>query len=178
MRAKSSLTTCITSKTAPSCSTWSSWCRPCGSSCSVKARAECVRWRVRHGVLAIDIGADRGCASVGLPRMTPDFPALAILHGGCALMYAVLSTLIIIARPLSRTGTWLALACLMTAFWAAAVVVYPNTATSGPPGWLELARAAAWYGFILHLYRRSVVTRGLLMQAFSTMGLLGLLLAG
>jgi len=73
---------------------------------------------------------------------------------------------------------WLALACLITALWATAVVRYPETPTTGLAGWLELGRAAAWYVFILHLYRRSVAARGQLMQAFSTMGLLAFLMVG
>src|SRR5262249_53662871 len=61
---------------------------------------------------------------------------------------------------------------------AVAVVLFWTRPTTGVPGWLELARAAAWYAFILHLYRRSVAARGQLMQAFSTMGLLALLVVG
>ncbi len=73
---------------------------------------------------------------------------------------------------------WLASACLTTALWAASVVWSRESPTSGLAGWLELARAAAWYGFILHLYRRSVAANWQLMQAFSTMGLLALLVVG
>jgi putative PEP-CTERM system histidine kinase len=110
--------------------------------------------------------------------MSFDFPAMIVLHGGCALVYAALCALILARRPLSRTAAWLAAACLVTALWAVAVVVFWTTPATGLAGWLELARAAAWYGFILHLYRRSVAARGQLMQAFSTMGLLALLVVG
>jgi len=110
--------------------------------------------------------------------MSFDFPAMAVLHGACALVYAFLCALILAGRPLSRTAGWLAFACLITALWALSVVLFRYTPTSGLPGWLELARSAAWYAFILHLYRRSVATRGQLMQAFSTMGLLALLVVG
>jgi putative PEP-CTERM system histidine kinase len=110
--------------------------------------------------------------------MNLDFSALAVLHGGCAFVYAVLCALIVVQRPLSRTAAWLALACLVTALWALSVVLFRTDPASGIPGWLELARAAAWYGFILHLYRRSVAARGQLMQAFSTMGLLAFLVVG
>jgi putative PEP-CTERM system histidine kinase len=103
---------------------------------------------------------------------------MVTLHGGCALVYAILGTLVLLRRPVSRTAAWLSFACLVTALWAAAVVVFQTTPYSGPPAWLELARSAAWYGFILHLYRRSVAVRGQLMQAFSTMGLLALLVVG
>ena len=110
--------------------------------------------------------------------MSFNFPAMMTLHGGGAAIYAILCGLILVRRPLSRSAAWLALACLITALWAAAVVLCPSTPTSGLPGWLELARSAAWYAFILHLYRRSVAASGQLMQAFSTMGLLGFLVVG
>ncbi len=106
-------------------------------------------------------------------------PALVLLHAGCAALYVGLATLILIRRPPSRTGLWLAGACLVTAAWAASVVTatWPNP-LGGVAGWLEVARSAAWYGFILHLYRRSVTVHRQLIQAFTTMGLLALLLVG
>lgn len=110
--------------------------------------------------------------------MNLDFPAMVALHGGCAVVYAILCALILVRWPLSRTAMWLAVACLVTAAWALAVVLFQAAPASGAPGWLELARSAAWYGFILHLYRRSVAVRGQLMQAFSTMGILALLTVG
>ena len=110
--------------------------------------------------------------------MSVAFSAMVVLHGGCALVYAVLCALILLRRPLSRTAGWLAFACFVTALWAFSVVMFRFNPASGPPGWLELARSAAWYGFILHLYRRSVAARWQLMQAFSTMGLLALLVVG
>ena len=122
--------------------------------------------------------AIHGCRADNLALMSLEFSALVVLHGACALVYALLSALIVVRRPLSRTAAWLALACLVTAFWAVSVVLFRDTPTTGLPGWLELARAGAWYGFILHLYRRSVAARGQLMQAFSTMGLLALLVVG
>jgi len=110
--------------------------------------------------------------------MSVDFSALVVLHGACAIVYAALCALILGRPPLARTAVWLALACLMTALWAVAVVVFRGHPASGAPGWLELARSAVWYAFILHLYRRTVAARGQLMQAFSTMGLLGFLVVG
>jgi putative PEP-CTERM system histidine kinase len=110
--------------------------------------------------------------------MSLGLSALVVLHGACALVYVGLCALILARPPLSRSTVYLALACLMTTLWAAAVVMFRDHPDSGAPGWLELARSAAWYGFILHLYRRSVAARGQLMQAFSTMGLLGFLVIG
>jgi putative PEP-CTERM system histidine kinase len=110
--------------------------------------------------------------------MSFDLSAMVVLHGACALVYAILCVLILVRRPVSRTAAWLAFACAVTALWAVAVVMFRTNPVIGLPGSLELARSAAWYGFILHLYRRSVAARGQLMQAFSTMGLLALLVVG
>ncbi|HVC62146.1 MAG TPA: XrtA/PEP-CTERM system histidine kinase PrsK [Acetobacteraceae bacterium] len=109
--------------------------------------------------------------------MILDAPAMTLLHGGCALLYGLLAALILVRRQRSRTGLWLATACLVTAVWAAAVVVSP-TPYDGLPAALDLARSAAWFGFILHLYRRTVTVRRQLTQTFVTMGLLALLLVG
>ncbi len=115
--------------------------------------------------------------------MTFDLPAVVGLHALCALIYGFL-TVLIFARlaageqARSRTGIWLAAACLATAIWAGAVAVLWGTRFMGIAGWLELARIASWYGFILHLYRRTVTAPRQLMQAFTTMGLLAVLLVG
>jgi putative PEP-CTERM system histidine kinase len=110
--------------------------------------------------------------------MSIDLTTMVVLHAGCAAVYALLTTLIVVRRPLSRTAIWLALACLVTTAWAVSVAIFRNAPASGLPAWLELARSAAWYAFILHLFRRSVAARGQLMQAFVTMGLLALLVVG
>ena len=115
-----------------------------------------------------------------------DFSAVASLHAVCALAYGFLASLII-ARQLtasgeanggSRTATWLAVACLTTAIWAGAVALFWGTRLMPVAAWLELARSVAWYGFILHLYRQTVTAHRQLMQAFTTMGLLAVLLVG
>lgn len=119
--------------------------------------------------------------------MLAGLPAVAILHGGCALAYGFLSALIL-ARHFSgqadrtssgsRTGLLLALACLATAIWAASVAVFWESGHLGIAATLELVRTVAWYGFILHLYRQTVTAPRQMMQAFTTMGLLALLLVG
>ncbi len=118
--------------------------------------------------------------------MTFDFSAVAWLHGVCALAYGFLSVLIL-SRLFSgakdgnsrgRTGIWLTVACLTTALWAGAVAVLWGSHHIAIAAWLELARTVAWYGFILHLYRQSVTAQRQMMQAFTTMGLLALLLVG
>jgi len=111
--------------------------------------------------------------------MILELPALVLLHAGCAVLYVGLAVLILLRRPPSRTAIWLAGACLVTAAWAGAVALTgTQNPVGGMAGWLEVARSAAWYGFILHLYRRSMAMHRQLRQVFTTMGLLALLLVG
>ena len=108
--------------------------------------------------------------------MTPDIPAIVVLHGACAIVYASLALLILARPPLSRTGGWLAFACVMTAAWAATFAMAWHAPVGRIASWLEVGRSAAWYGFILHLYRRSVASDEQVSSAFKTMGLLALLI--
>ena len=122
---------------------------------------------------------------------------MTLLHAGCAVLYLGLAGLILMRRPWSRTGIWLTGACLVTAAWGMSVAlaasygwfdgpagwqgVVPSAGKStfaGAANWLEIARSAAWYGFILHLYRRTVSADRHIRQAFTTMGQLALLLVG
>ena len=105
-------------------------------------------------------------------------PAMVLLHAGCAALYGVLAALILVRQKRSRTGLWLASACLVTAVWAIAVAIDWRSPLDDGAGWLELARSAAWYGFILHLYRRSTSQRRQLMQVFTTLGLVAILVVG
>ena len=112
-----------------------------------------------------------------------DVSAVVGLHAVCAMTYGVLSVLIMArksggAASGNRTGRWLAAACLATAVWAASVAVFWGSSHMGIAAWLELARTIAWYGFLLHLYRQTVTAPRQMMQAFTTMGLLALLLVG
>jgi putative PEP-CTERM system histidine kinase len=122
--------------------------------------------------------AFRNLRGDNIEPMGSELSALVMLHALCAIVYGVLCALILAHRPWTRTPAWLALACFTTALWALAVAVFHSEPVTGLPGWLEMARAATWYCFILHLYRRSVAARGQLMQAFATMGLLALLVLG
>ncbi|HEX4366836.1 MAG TPA: XrtA/PEP-CTERM system histidine kinase PrsK [Rhodopila sp.] len=108
--------------------------------------------------------------------MTPDIPAIVVLHGACAAVYIALALLILARPPLSRTGAWLAFACVMTAAWAATFAMAWHAPVGRIASWLEVGRSAAWYGFILHLYRRSVASDEQVSSAFKTMGLLALLI--
>ncbi|MEA2739959.1 MAG: hypothetical protein QOH05_3266, partial [Acetobacteraceae bacterium] len=85
--------------------------------------------------------------------ITSDIPAIVVLHGACAVVYALLAALILARPPLSRTGAWLAFACAATAAWAASVALVWQMPIAHIAAWLEVGRSAAWYGFILHLYR-------------------------
>jgi putative PEP-CTERM system histidine kinase len=110
--------------------------------------------------------------------ITSDIPAIVVLHGACAVVYALLAALILARPPLSRTGAWLAFACAATAAWAASVALVWQMPIAHIAAWLEVGRSAAWYGFILHLYRRSVGSNAQVSSAFKTMGLLALLIVG
>jgi putative PEP-CTERM system histidine kinase len=110
--------------------------------------------------------------------MTLDLPAIVVLHGACAVTYALLAALILARPPLSRTGAWLVFACAMTTLWAATFALTWQAPVRGLTSWLEVGRSAAWYGFILHLYRRSVGSDEQVSSAFKTMGLLALLILG
>jgi putative PEP-CTERM system histidine kinase len=110
--------------------------------------------------------------------MITHVPGMAFLHATCAILYGVLAGLILLRQTPSRTGVWLAMASLVTAGWAGAVALSWQDPLVGLAGWLEMARSAAWYGFILHLYRQTLGGRRQLRQAFGTMGLLALLVVG
>jgi putative PEP-CTERM system histidine kinase len=107
--------------------------------------------------------------------MTPDLSTIIVLHGACAVVYGILAALILMRPPVSRTGMWLAFACIVTAIWAAAFASAWQPPLGRLVAWLEIGRSAAWYGFILHLYRRSVGTNHQVTTAFKTMGTLAVL---
>jgi putative PEP-CTERM system histidine kinase len=102
--------------------------------------------------------------------------AIALLYGGCATLYAALAALILGQARRSRTGLFLAGACIVTAAWAAAIAM----AAHGPFGLiavvLDLLRPAAWCAFVLHLYRRTVLAGRHRNQAFIMLGMLALLM--
>jgi putative PEP-CTERM system histidine kinase len=105
-------------------------------------------------------------------------PAMIVLHGICAGLYVALAILILFQRQQSRTGLYLAGAALLTAAWALAVALWWQTPLGPIPRSLELLRSAAWYGFILHLYRRGLGGKQTLTPVFVTMGLVALLVVG
>jgi putative PEP-CTERM system histidine kinase len=108
--------------------------------------------------------------------MIPALPAVVLLHNACAALYALLAAWVLMCRSPDRTATWLAGACLVTSAWASAIGLTAwRDPTAGIAGWLEVARAAAWSGCILHLYCRTVAVHRQLRQLFITTGLLALL---
>lgn len=106
----------------------------------------------------------------------PHIPAIVLLHALCATVYALLAGLVLSRRPVSRTGAWLVVACAATAAWAGAIAATWQMPFSGIAGWLEIARSAAWYAFIFHLYRRSAGSGDQISATFRTMGLLAVLI--
>jgi len=103
--------------------------------------------------------------------------ATVILYAGCAAVYGVLAALIALAGRPSRTGFALAGAAVVTAAWAAAVAWQPHEPFGSLPGGLDLLRALAWYGFVLHLFRRSVPGHPRLFGMLALLGVAALLAA-
>ena len=95
----------------------------------------------------------------------------AILYGGTGALYLALTLLILVRLRLSRTGFYLALACGVSALWAALMAFNVGGPWGGPGGLVDLLRSLMWYGFLLHLYRMTVPGRGGLAQAFLVTGL-------
>lgn len=110
--------------------------------------------------------------------MPNELTADAILHGICAVAYLGLAVLILVQDRLSRTGVFLSVACLVTTGWAATVAFGSGLSSYIVVDALSLFRALAWYGFVLHLYRRSIPAGNMLSRTFGTMGLVGLLMVG
>jgi putative PEP-CTERM system histidine kinase len=108
--------------------------------------------------------------------MTPNVSTNVLLYGAGAVIYALLTGLILARSPLSRTGAWLVVACAVTAIWAATFALAWQLSIGRMTAWLEVGRSAAWYGFILHLYRPAVFTNEQVTTAFKTMGLVALLM--
>jgi putative PEP-CTERM system histidine kinase len=107
--------------------------------------------------------------------MTSAFSAIVVLHAACALVYALLAVLILTRSQLSRTGAWMALACIVTAAWALCQAIAWQTSAAQLGGWTEITQSTAWYAFILHLYRRTIQKADQATRAFTTMGLLALI---
>ena len=111
--------------------------------------------------------------------MNPDIPAIVVLHGACAVVYALLAALILARPPLSRTGAWLAFACAATAVWAAtfALAWHIPIGRTLPPGWRSGAPPPGTASSSICTAARSGSDEQV-SSAFKTMGLLALLIVG
>lgn len=79
-----------------------------------------------------------------------------LLHAACALAHGSVAALTLARKPRRPQGLWLALACIGTALWAGCFALQPVLPVAPFVPWLDVARSALWYGFILYLYRRSL----------------------
>ncbi len=99
----------------------------------------------------------------------------AALHGACAVLYLLLAVFLLRrARP-ERTIVVLAASCLITSAWAGGIA--SGVAAAGRLGGaLELVQSAAWFGFVLELYHRSVPSDAARVGKLSGLGLMTLAL--
>jgi len=99
----------------------------------------------------------------------------AVSYSAAGILYLALAGLVGVQARRSRTGWLLVLACLASAAW----LIGSGFALPGPPGLvaglLEMARSAAWYGFLLHIYRRAIGSHRGLTQGFAVMGIVAAL---
>jgi hypothetical protein len=80
--------------------------------------------------------ADPGTMGLTLPPITA-------LYAACALLYAALSVLILARPPHSRTGLWLAAACLVTVAWCATAGADSYASLPAAVELMDIARMAA-----------------------------------
>lgn len=78
-----------------------------------------------------------------------------LLFGACGIVYAMLACLVVWQTP-QRGGWLLGGCCAVTAAWSGLSADVTGDGFSGLAGALDLLRALAWFGFVLHLYRRYV----------------------
>ncbi len=97
-----------------------------------------------------------------------------LLHAGCAGLYFLLAVMVLFSTRPDRTSYALAASCLVSAVWAAGVASNDAGRTAGV---LDLARPVAWYGFVLHLYFRSIPNGSRLGRLLSALGLLTIFIA-
>ena len=102
--------------------------------------------------------------------------ATGLLYGGCAGLYGCLAALILGQARRSRTGLFLACACLVTVAWAGTIAMAPHSPFGAFAVILELLRPAAWCAFVMHLYRRTVLAGRHRSQALAILAMLALLM--
>ena len=96
--------------------------------------------------------------------MTSGAAATALLYGACGGIYLLLTVLLLVqlARGvrISSTGALLAAGAGISAAWATAAAWQHASPLEGAAGALDLVRALVWYGFVLHLFGRSLPAGG------------------
>ncbi len=102
--------------------------------------------------------------SGSLPDIVP------LIAGACAAVYLALGFWIAV-QARHGTGWFLAGSCFVTAVWAGVTAVWQGDGLGGVSGAVDMGRALAWYGFILHLHRRSVPDQGSAGLGFLLAGL-------
>ncbi|MFT8245505.1 XrtA/PEP-CTERM system histidine kinase PrsK [Roseomonas sp. BN140053] len=103
--------------------------------------------------------------------------ASAGLHVGCAAICLVWAVLVLLAGR-GRGAMLPAGLCLVTAAWAAAVALAPDTPLDGPAGVLEILRTGAWLLLLTTLSRRLGGTRAtFFVRRFEMAGAVLVLLA-
>lgn len=103
-------------------------------------------------------------------------PAGALLPGACAVIYAAIA-LLVSWRWRRISPLLLAGCCLVTALWATALLRADGDMLARSVVAADLLRAAAWFAFIFHLYRRADVARGVNQALFLAGGVAGLAMA-
>jgi len=78
-----------------------------------------------------------------------------LLFSACGVVYAMLACLVVWQTP-QRGGWLLGGCCAVTAAWSGLSAGADDNGPAGLAGALDLLRALAWFGFVLHLYRRYV----------------------
>lgn len=103
-------------------------------------------------------------------------PAAALLPAFCAVLYAAMAAMIgwrwRRAAPLLLAGS-----CLVTATWATVLLAAHGNGMARAVAAADLARAAAWFGVVFHLYRSAKIARPLHQVFFAASGTTGIVLA-
>lgn len=99
-------------------------------------------------------------------------PAIYLLYGATAAAYAGLAALALTRGRINRTNAWLASACATTSGWAILIAISWRFPVGPAVPWLEIGRAALWYGFILHLYKNTLGARDHARTVFEPLGVL------
>ncbi len=88
--------------------------------------------------------------------------ATLVLYCLCSAVYLLLTALVLLRLTrgdrISRSAALLALGAATTAAWAVACAWQATPPLAGAAAAIDLLRGLTWYGFVLHLYRKTLVT--------------------